>query len=131
MLFRHLPLAVELMKANFYISFAGPLTYKNARKTHEVAAKIPLTVYWSRQIVVSVPEPLRGRRNEPANVYHIAARLAELRSKTIEETGYITSVMPEPHFISLIEPKKDCPHRQPFCYTLLFVHFFNLGSKVL
>ena len=88
----HLPLAVELMKANFYISFAGPLTYKNARKTHEAAAKIPFDrILIETDCPYLSPEPLRGRRNEPANVYHVAARLAELRSKTIEETGYITS----------------------------------------
>ena len=38
----HLPLAIDLMKEGFYISFAGPLTYKNARKTVEVAGKISL-----------------------------------------------------------------------------------------
>ncbi len=89
----HVPLAIDLMKEGFYISFAGPITYKNARKTHEVAAKIPL-----EKIVIETdcpyltPEPYRGKRNEPAYVVEVARKLAELRRKDIEEIGYLTSL---------------------------------------
>lgn len=88
----HLPLAIELMKENFFISLAGPVTYKNARKTHEVAAKISL----DRLLVETdcpylSPEPLRGKRNEPANVRRVAMKVAELRGKSLEEVAFCTS----------------------------------------
>ena len=36
------------------------------------------------------PEPVRGRRNEPANVKHIAAKVAELRGISVEEAERVT-----------------------------------------
>ncbi|HPF44745.1 MAG TPA: TatD family hydrolase [Syntrophomonadaceae bacterium] len=89
----HLPLAVELMKMGFYISFAGPVTYKNAKKTQEVAAKIPL----DRLLVETdcpylTPEPFRGKMNEPANVLLVAEKIAQIRQKTLEEIAYQTSL---------------------------------------
>lgn len=88
----NLPLAIEMMQQGFYISFAGPLTFKNSKKAVEVAAKVTL----DRLLVETdcpylSPEPLRGKRNEPANVIHTAKKLAELRKKTFEEIAYLTS----------------------------------------
>ncbi len=89
----HVPLARELMKEGFYISFAGPITYKNARKTHEVAATIPLErVVIETDCPYLTPEPHRGKRNEPAYVVEVARKLAELRRQDIEEIGYVTSL---------------------------------------
>lgn len=89
----HVPLAIELMKLGFYISFAGPITYKNARKTHEVAAKIPVEkILIETDCPYLTPEPYRGKRNEPANVVEVAKKVAEIRGKTVEEIGYMTSL---------------------------------------
>ncbi len=88
----NLPFAIELMKLGFYISFAGPLTYKNAKKSHEVAARITLDrVLIETDCPYLTPEPNRGKRNEPAQVIAVAAKLAELRRKSLEEIGAITS----------------------------------------
>lgn len=88
----HLPLAIDLMKEGFYLSFAGPLTYKNAKKTVEVAGKIPLDrILIETDCPYLSPEPLRGKRNEPANVSHIAAKLAAIRNKSLEEIAYLTA----------------------------------------
>lgn len=87
----YLPLAVELMKLGFYISIAGPVTYKNAAKTREVAAKVP-----ADRLLVETdcpylsPEPFRGQTNEPARVAHTARKVAELRNKPFEEISYLT-----------------------------------------
>lgn len=87
----HLPLAVELIKEGFFISLAGPLTFKNAKKTHEVAESINLDrVLIETDCPYLSPDPLRGKRNEPANVVLVAEKLAELRKKTIEEIAQIT-----------------------------------------
>lgn len=86
-----LPLAIESMKEGFYISFAGPLTYKNARKPQEIAAKIPI----DRLLVETdcpylTPEPWRGRLNEPAYVRYIVEKMAELRGQHPDEIAYLT-----------------------------------------
>ncbi len=87
-----LPLAVELMREGFYISFAGPLTFKNAKKSHEVAQKINLErILIETDCPYLTPEPYRGKRNEPAHVKFVAQKLAELRNKELEEIAYITS----------------------------------------
>jgi len=86
-----LELAQEGIKFGFYISFAGPLTFKNSRRLPEIAVKIPL-----EKIVIETdspylaPEPLRGRRNEPAYVVYVLEKLAELRQKNNTEMAEIT-----------------------------------------
>jgi TatD DNase family protein len=62
-----------------YLSFAGMLTYKNAAALRETAAKQPLDrVLVETDSPYLSPEPLRGKRNEPAHVVHTAACLARL-----------------------------------------------------
>jgi len=86
-----LELAQEGIKLGFYISFAGPLTFKNSRRLPEIAVKIPL-----EKIVIETdspylaPEPLRGKRNEPAYVVYVLEKLAELRQKNNTEMAEIT-----------------------------------------
>ncbi|MDD2586337.1 MAG: TatD family hydrolase [Syntrophomonadaceae bacterium] len=88
-----LPMAIDLMKQGFYISFAGPLTFKNAKKTVEVAAKMPQDrILIETDCPYLSPEPFRGKRNEPARVSYIAAKLAEIRQKSVKEITYITSL---------------------------------------
>jgi TatD DNase family protein len=85
--------AIQCLALGFYISFAGPLTFPNADKLRQVAAGIPLD-----RILVETdspylsPHPLRGRRNEPARVGLVGAKLAELRGMTVEEVQNITTV---------------------------------------
>ena len=83
-------IAKECLRLGFYISFAGPLTFKNARVALEVAAKAPL----DRLLVETdcpylAPEPNRGKRNEPANVAYTAAKLAQIRGLDAEEMANI------------------------------------------
>jgi len=73
-------MALEVLKLGFYISVAGPVTFKNAAKLPEIAAAVPL----DRLLVETdcpylTPHPYRGQRNEPAYVRLVAERLAELR----------------------------------------------------
>ncbi|MEN6351641.1 MAG: TatD family hydrolase [Syntrophomonas sp.] len=89
----HLPLALELMKAGFYISFAGPLTFKNSGKAQEVAAKISIDrILVETDCPYLTPEPYRGKRNEPAYVSYTARKLAEIRRKNEEEIIYLTNL---------------------------------------
>lgn len=84
-------IAREYVKMGFYISFAGPLTFKKAPHLWEAAQSVPL-----ERLLVETdspylsPEPLRGRRNEPANVVHVLEKLAALRGLSREEMAEIT-----------------------------------------
>lgn len=78
-------MAKILLNLGFYLSFAGPLTYKNARHTVEVASQVP----FDRFLVETdspylTPEPYRGKRNEPAFVREVVAKIAELRHLDFE-----------------------------------------------
>ena len=76
--------SVESAKAyldmGFYLSFAGPVTFKNAVNLAEAAVYCPedrLMVETDSPYLA--PEPKRGQRNEPAFVRFVAKRVAELR----------------------------------------------------
>lgn len=87
-----LPMAIELIKLGFHISFAGPLTFKNARRALEVAARLPLDrILVETDCPYLTPEPLRGRRNEPLHVREVARKLAEIRRRPLAEIAYLTS----------------------------------------
>ena len=65
------------------VSFSGILTFKGSTALREIAAAVPL----DRLLVETdapylAPVPLRGRTNEPANVVHTAAVLAETKGVT-------------------------------------------------
>jgi TatD DNase family protein len=87
--------SVEMAKAcldlNFYISFGGPLTFKNARKPKEVAKEVPLDrILIETDAPYLTPHPHRGKRNESGYVSYVAEVLAELRGLTVEEIARIT-----------------------------------------
>lgn len=84
--------AREYLQLGYMISFAGPVTFKNARKLHEAAARCPGDrILIETDSPYMAPEPVRGTRNEPTNVRHIAARIAELRGETFEEAAAATT----------------------------------------
>ncbi|MGE5543443.1 MAG: TatD family hydrolase [Bacillota bacterium] len=87
-----LPLAIELMKQGFMISFAGPLTFDNARKSVEVAARIPLDrILVETDCPYLTPVPYRGKRNEPLYVWEVTKKLGEIHRKSMQEIAYITT----------------------------------------
>ncbi len=87
-----LPLAVDLMKEGFMISFAGPLTFRNAKKSVEVASRLPLDrILVETDCPYLTPEPYRGKRNEPLWVWEVAKKLAEIHKRSLQEVAYITS----------------------------------------
>ncbi len=78
--------AEACLAMGLFLSFAGMLTYKNAEALREVAAKLPLDrLMVETDCPYLSPVPLRGKRNEPANVVHTAACLAGLHGVSPEE----------------------------------------------
>jgi TatD DNase family protein len=77
--------AQECLAMGLHLSFAGMLTYKNAADLREVAARVPPErVLVETDSPYLAPVPLRGKRNEPANVVHTAACLAGLHGVAAE-----------------------------------------------
>lgn len=84
-------LAEQYIKLGAYISVAGPLTFKNNKKTVEVVRRVPL----DRLLVETdspylAPEPLRGHPNCPNNVKFTAMKLAEIKEISFEEATNAT-----------------------------------------
>jgi TatD DNase family protein len=78
--------AAECLELGLYISFAGMVTFKKSNDLRAVAATIP-----NDRILIETdspylsPDPLRGKRNEPANLIHTARLLAEVRHVSFED----------------------------------------------
>ncbi len=84
--------ANELLAMNYFISFTGNITFKNADDLREIATNIRLDqVLLETDSPFMTPVPNRGKRNEPANVKLVAEKLAELNQKTVEDVARITS----------------------------------------
>ena len=80
--------ARQCMDMNFYISFGGPVTFKNAKKPKEVAKEIPLDrLLIETDCPYLTPHPFRGKRNEPSYVKYVAEAIAELKGLSFEEVA--------------------------------------------
>ena len=85
-------IAQELIKRGWYLGFDGPLTYKNAKKTVQVAKIVPLDrVLLETDSPYMAPVPVRGTRNDSRNVSHIAAKFAEIRGMSTDEIIALTN----------------------------------------
>jgi TatD DNase family protein len=85
----------ECVERRYLCSFAGNVTYPKATELQDAARELPaeLLLVETDSPYLS-PQPLRGKRNEPANVVHTAAHVAELRGvdyaeleRTVEENA--------------------------------------------
>jgi TatD DNase family protein len=84
--------AWEVIRMGFAISFPGVVTFKKAERASEVAAQVSAEhLLLETDSPYLAPVPLRGRRNEPANVPLIAARVAELQRLSLEDIARATS----------------------------------------
>ena len=85
-------MAKEYLKLGYYISFAGPLTFKKAPKLQEACRLVPKDrLLIETDSPYMAPEPVRGRRNEPANVRYVGLKMAELRGEDPEEVAAYTT----------------------------------------
>jgi len=86
-------MAEQVMAMGFYISLAGPVTFRKARNLHEVAQKVPDDyLLMETDAPYLTPEPFRGKRNEPAYLVHTAQRIAELRGISLQDISRVTSL---------------------------------------
>jgi TatD DNase family protein len=96
-----LELARAAIELDFYISFSGIVTFKNALAIKEVAKSVPL----ERMLVETdspylAPVPHRGKTNQPGWVKHVAEELARLREIPLETVAEVTTA----NFFRLFKP---------------------------
>lgn len=80
------------VKKNFYISFSGTVTYKNAVNLARAAAAVPI----DRLLVETdspylTPEPIRWQTNFPKNVAYVADKLAEIKGVSKDKIAAATA----------------------------------------
>ena len=82
----------ETLKLGYYISFAGNITFKNA-KPEECVKIVPL----DRMLVETdtpylTPEPMRGKENTPSNVKYVIEKISKIINKKPSEIEEITTI---------------------------------------
>jgi TatD DNase family protein len=74
------------LERGWYVSFAGNVTYPKAEDLRAAAAAVPADrILAETDAPYLAPQPVRGRRNEPANVVHTVASLAAARGEDAAE----------------------------------------------
>ena len=75
------PLLEPALERGWYVSFAGNVTYKNAYELRAAARRVPADrLLAETDSPYLAPQPVRGRRNEPAYIRHTVVALAEARA---------------------------------------------------
>ncbi len=81
----------QYVKLGATISIAGPVTYKNNRKTVGVVEALPLDfLLVETDSPYLTPEPFRGKKNDPSKVEFTARKVAEIKGLTVEEVAAAT-----------------------------------------
>lgn len=81
----------EALKLGFYISFAGPITFKNSKNAKDVVNMVPLDrILIETDSPYLAPEPKRGTRNNSINVKLVAEKIAEFKDISLEEVAKAT-----------------------------------------
>jgi TatD DNase family protein len=75
-----------LIDNNFFLSFGGTITFKNAQKIREILEYLPLErILVETDAPYLTPEPYRGKRNDSSYVGLVAKKIAEIKSLDFEE----------------------------------------------
>lgn len=87
-----LEMARKAIELGFYISIAGPVTFKKARRLAEIVHQLPLKhLLIETDSPYLTPHPHRGKRNEPAYVKLVAQRIAALKEVPPETVARTTT----------------------------------------
>jgi TatD DNase family protein len=87
-----LAMARELIEMGFSISIAGPVTFPKAEALREVVRQVPIEhLLVETDSPYLAPQPVRGKRNEPAFVRHTAEMIAQVKGLSFDDVARITS----------------------------------------
>lgn len=83
--------AKEILKLGYYLGFTGVITFKNARKSHEVLEMMPLDrILIETDCPYMAPVPFRGQRCHSGLLPHTLETLAQIKGISVEEAAQIT-----------------------------------------
>ncbi len=87
-----LEMAQEAISLNYWISFSGIITFRNADPLREVVKQVPLErILVETDAPYLTPAPYRGKPNEPKYVKRVAECVAEVKGISYEEVARITT----------------------------------------
>ena len=87
----NLDLIREALKLGFYISFAGPITFKNSKNATEAISSVPLDkILVETDSPYLAPEPKRGTRNDSSNLIYTLQKIADVKQISVEKVAKIT-----------------------------------------
>ena len=79
------------LRLGYYISLAGPVTFKNAKNSADIIQMIPMDkLLIETDSPYLAPEPNRGKRNDCRNVKYVAQKIADVKGITLEEVAKVT-----------------------------------------
>lgn len=82
----------DCLDMGFLISFTCNITYKKAQNLREVVGAAPLErIMLETDAPYLAPEGLRGKRNEPSNVRHLADEIARIKNTSFEQVAEVTT----------------------------------------
>lgn len=87
-----LDMAQAAIALNFYISFSGIITFKNATDLVDVVKQIAIEkILIETDAPYLSPVPFRGKQNEPKYVKYVAEKIAEIKNISFDDVATITS----------------------------------------
>lgn len=87
-----LEMAKEFIKLGYKIGIGGTLTFKNSKKIQDIVKQLDLKdILLETDSPYLTPEPFRGKKNKPSNVYYVAQKISELKNISLENVLSITS----------------------------------------
>ena len=87
-----LDMAKKFIKLGYKIGIGGTVTFKNSNKIQNIVKELDLEdIFLETDSPYLTPEPYRGQKNKPSNVYYVACKVAELKNIDIEDVLKITN----------------------------------------
>ena len=84
--------AARAVELGYYLGFTGPVTYKNAGELREIVARAPMDrILIETDAPFLSPQAVRGQRNEPAYVVHVAEQIAAVRGTSLKIVSAMTT----------------------------------------
>ena len=89
------PLNAELVRdaldLGYNISFAGAITFKNAKNADEIIKMVPMDrLQIETDAPYLSPEPFRGKRNDSTKIRYIAQKIADVKGVSVKEVAKVT-----------------------------------------
>ena len=84
-------MALKFIKLGYKIGVGGVVTFKNSKKLHDIVERLDLKdILLETDSPYLSPEPLRGKKNVPYNIYYVAKKISEIKNIDIDEIFKIT-----------------------------------------